>query len=90
VSIDSGADLISMNFNVVAASPNVVIRANAESVIPRRDSFEGIAEYSTVNGRLRIPSLEVNLNGSISVATNVVFVLTDAATASFTLESFDQ
>jgi hypothetical protein len=34
--------------------------------------------------------LEVNLNGSISVATNVVFVLTDAATARFTLESFDQ
>lgn len=90
VSIDSGADLISMNFNVVAASPNVVIRANAESAIPRRDSFEGIAEYSTVDGRLRIPSLEVNLNGSVSVATNVVFVLTDAATASFTLESFDQ
>jgi len=90
VSIDSGADLISMNFNVVSASPNVIIRANAESAIPRRDSFDGIAEYSTVDGRLRIPSLEVNLNGSISVATNVVFVLTDAATASFTLESFDQ
>ena len=90
VSIDSGTDLISMNFNAVASSPNVVIRANAESVIPRRDSFDGIAEYSTVDGRLRIPSLEVNLNGSISVVTNVVFVLTDAATASFTLESFDQ
>ena len=53
-------------------------------------SNAGIAEYSTVDGRLRIPALEVNLNGSISVATNVVFVLTDAATASFTLESFDQ
>ena len=90
MSIDSGADLISMNFNVVAASPNVVIRAIAESAIPRRDSFDGIAEYSTVDGRLRIPALEVNLNGSISVATNVVFVLTDAATASFMLESFDQ
>lgn len=90
VSIDSGADLISMNFSAVASSPNVVIRANAESVIPRRDSFDGIAEYSTVDGRLRIPALEVNLNGSVTVVTNVVFVLTDAATASFTLESFDQ
>lgn len=90
VSIDSGADLISMNFNAVASSPNVVIRANPESVIPRRDAFDGIAEYSTVDGRLRIPALEVNLNGSVSVVTNVVFVLTDAATASFTLESFDQ
>ncbi len=90
VSIDSGADLISMNFNAVASSPNVIIRANAESVIPRRDSFEGIAAYSTVDGRLRFPALEVNLNGSVSVVTNVVFVLTDAATGSFTLESFDQ
>ena len=90
VNIDAGGDLISMNFNAVASSPDVVIRANVESVIPRRDSFEGIAEYSTVDGRLRIPALEVNLNGSISVVTNVVFVLTDVATASFTLESFDQ
>lgn len=90
VSIDSGADFISMNFTAVADSPNVIIRANAESVIPRRESFDGIAEYSTVDGRLRIPSLEVNLNGSVTVANNVVFVLTDAATASFTLESFDQ
>ena len=90
VSVDSGVDLISMNFNAVAFSPTLVIRANVESVIPRRDSFEGIAEYSTVDGRLRIPALEVNLNGSINVVANVVFVLTDAATASFTLESFDQ
>ena len=90
VNIDAGGDLISMNFNAVASSPDVVIRANVESVIPRRDSFEGIAEYSTVDGRLLIPALEVNLNGSITVVTNVVFVLTDVATASFTLESFDQ
>ena len=79
-----------MNFNVVAESPNIVIRANTEGVIPLRDSFEGIAEYSSVDGHLRIPSLEVNLNGSVSVLTNVVLVLTDAATLSFTLVSFDQ
>jgi len=90
VNIDGGDDLISMNFNAVASSSDMVIRANVESVIPRRDSFDGIAEYSTADGRLRIPSLEVNLNGSITMATNVVFVLTDEATASFTLESFDQ
>lgn len=90
VSIDSGSDLISLNFTAVASSPNVVIRANPESVIPRKETFNGIAEYSTVDGRLRIPALEVNLNGVISIVTNVVFVLTDAATASFTLESFDQ
>jgi len=90
VSIDSGTDLIALNFNQVSSSGDLVVRANAESVIPRRDSFDGIAEYSTVDGRLRIPALEVNLNGSVSIVTNVVFLLTDVATASFTLESFDQ
>ena len=90
VSIDSGDEIIAINFTAVASSPNVIIRANAESVIARRDSFEGIAEYSTVDGRLRIPSLEVNINGEVSVVNNLVFVLTDAVTASFTLESFDQ
>lgn len=90
VNIDSGADLISLNFNVIADTPSIVIRANAESIIPIRDDFEGIAEYSTVDGRLLIPSLEVNLDGAVSVITNVVFVLTDAETLSFTLVSFDQ
>ncbi len=90
VSIDGGEQVASMNFNAVAASPNVVIRGNPESFIPRRDSFNGIAEYSTADGRLRIPALEVNVNGSVSIVRNVVFVLTDAASVSFTLESFDQ
>ncbi len=90
VSVDGGAELASMNFKTVASSPSIIIRVNLESVIPIKESFDGIAEYSSVDGRLRIPSLEVNLNGSVSVANNVVFVLSDAATASFTLESFDQ
>lgn len=90
VSIDSESELISLNFNVAATEPNIVIRANAESAIVRKESFDGIAEYSTVDGRLRIPALEVNLDGAVSIVTNVVFVLTDLATASFVLESFDQ
>lgn len=90
VSIDGGADLIGLNFNTVASASELTIRANPESAIPKRDSFTGIAEYSTVDGRLRIPELEVNLNGSISLVTNVVFVLTDLQTATFVLESYDQ
>jgi peptidyl-prolyl cis-trans isomerase A (cyclophilin A) len=90
VDIDAGSDLISMNFNTVATVPDFVIQSNPESVIPRRDSFDGIATYSTSDNRLRIPTLEVNSGGNIVVVSNVVFVLTDAAQGLLTLESFDQ
>lgn len=79
VSIDANAELAGMNFSIVKVSPNIVILINLESVIPRRDSFAGIAEYSSVDGRLRIPAPEVNLSGSVSMVRNMVFVLTEAA-----------
>lgn len=90
VNVDSGAELISMNFNTVASLTDVIIEANLVSVIPRKESFDGIATYSTTDTRLRIPSLEVNLNGSVSVINNVVFVLSDVALSRFTLESYDE
>ncbi|MBT3531873.1 MAG: hypothetical protein HOF74_03765 [Gammaproteobacteria bacterium] len=90
VDVDSGSELISMNFNQIAAGDNVVFKANLESVISRRDSFDGIASYSSADQRLRIPSLEVNLNGSVSLVTNVVLVLSDQEASLFTLESYDQ
>ena len=90
VNIDADSELISMNFSTVSAATEVIIEANLESIIPRRDSFDGIATFSTVDNRLRIPNLEVNQNGSVSVVTNVVFVLSDPVRSRFTLESFDQ
>ena len=90
VDVDAGAELVSLNFNTVDSATEVIIQANLESIIPRRDSFDGIATYSTADTRLRIPSLEVNLNGSLSVVSNVVFVLSDASLSQFTLESYDQ
>ena len=88
VNIDGGADVIAMNFNTVASESDLVIQANLESVIPRRD-FAGIATYSTTDNRLRIPSLEVNLGEQVLVAANVVFVLSDTDPLRLTLESFD-
>jgi len=90
VTVDNGTELVSMNFNLVESATDVVIEANLESIISRKESFDGIASYSTTDTRLRIPSLEVNLAGSVSVVSNVVFVLSDPALFRFTLESYDQ
>lgn len=90
VNVDAGAELVSLNFNTVDSATEVIIQANLESIIPRKDSFDEIATYSSADTRLRIPSLEVNLNGSVSVVSNVVFVLSDASLSQFTLESYDQ
>ena len=90
VDIDNGSNFISLNFNVVPSESEVVVKANLDSVIPRQASLLGIATFSTSDNRLRIPSLEVNLDGAVSLVSNVVFVLSDAVNFLFTLESFDQ
>jgi hypothetical protein len=90
VDIDNGSNFISLNFNVVPSESEVVVKANLDSVIPRQASLLGVATFSTSDNRLRIPSLEVNLDGAVSLVSNVVFVLSDAANFLFTLESFDQ
>ena len=88
INVNSGSQIISMNFNAVASSSGVVIQANSKSVIPRRDTFDGIATYSTSDNRLRFPTLEINLAGSVSVVKDVVFVLSDQDKLLFTLESY--
>ncbi len=90
VSVDGDSELIGLNFNTVASDPEVILQANVNSIIPKRDTFAGIATYSTADNRLRIPSLEVNQNGSVQLLSNVVFVLSDPVLSHFTLESYDQ
>ncbi len=90
VSINDGEDTISLNFNSVQTSPDIVMQANLESVIPRQPDLDGIATYSTTDQKLRIPSLEVNDRGNIILVNNVVFTLTNTSPVQFTLESYDQ
>ena len=90
VNIDNGSDLVSLNFSSVASDLGFVIQANQESVIPRQAVFDGIATFDSATGLFTIPSLEVNLNGSVSVISNVVFKLIDPARARFLLDSYEQ
>ena len=90
VSLDGDESLVSLNFNAVPSAEGLIIEANLESVIPRASSFDDIATFSTVDNKLRIPTLEVNLEGSVFAVHNVVFGLSDLARVRFTLESYDQ
>lgn len=90
VNVNNSSSIISMNFNVVPHPTQLIIQANRESIIRRRDAFDGIATYSSADTRLRIPVLEANLNGEIRLLKNVVFLLTNQDMLQFTLESFVQ
>jgi peptidyl-prolyl cis-trans isomerase A (cyclophilin A) len=90
VNVDGGAELISLNLSVVASELGFVVEANLESIIPRQAAFDGMASYDSATQLLTIPSLEVNLSGSISEITNVMFRLIDPQSSRFLLESYDQ
>lgn len=90
VSVDNGAALVGLHFSTVSTANGLIIAPDVTSLITKRDSFDGIATYSTADGRLTIPSLEVFDGNSVSIVSNVVFVLTDPAGSQFVLESFDQ
>ncbi len=90
VNVDNGSSLISLNFNTVSTTGDVVLQANPKSIIRRRDPYDGIATFSSGDNRLRIPTLEVNDGGVVTLVNDVVLVLTDPDLLQFTLESFAQ
>ncbi|MFK7864731.1 MAG: peptidylprolyl isomerase [Pseudohongiellaceae bacterium] len=90
VSVDGSANPVELHFKTVSSQNGLILQAIPKSIIPKRDSFEGIASYSTADGRLRIPSLETFDGTTVSLFSNVVFVLSNPALNEFTLESFEQ
>jgi peptidyl-prolyl cis-trans isomerase A (cyclophilin A) len=90
VNVDGGAELISLNLSAFASELGFVVEANLESIIPRQAAFDGMASYDSATQLLTIPSLEVNLSGSISEITNVMFRLIDPQSSRFLLETYDQ
>lgn len=90
VSVDNGAFLLALNFSTVSTANEVIIAVDAKSIISKRDSFDGIASFTTADGRLTIPSLEVFDGSTATILSNVVFVLSGPTGDQFVLESFDQ
>ena len=87
VNVDSGLEAVSLQLKSVPAAEGLVLQVDLASSIPR-NLFEGIATFSSIDNKLRIPSLEVNLDGSVSVLKDVVFSLHNAAKSQFILETY--
>jgi peptidyl-prolyl cis-trans isomerase A (cyclophilin A) len=88
VNVDNGSQLASVSLNLLASESGVVFQVDPASVVTLAQNSSSIATYSTTDNRLRLPTLEVNLQGTTSSAIDVVFVLSDAENLIFTLESF--
>ncbi len=89
--VDAGEEgLLSVRMSVVTSTAErMVLKVDEEAMIPLAIEPEGVATYSGEDKRLRIPRLEVNDDGEIFEATDVVLRLSDAQRLRFTLESFN-
>lgn len=90
--VDGGETLgtYSLNLSLIEDQAEIKFRLNADSLVLLGNKPDGRATFSTADNRLRIPSLELNMNGNTSAISNVVLVLSDASNWIFTLESYDQ
>ena len=86
--IDAGASgFVQVAFSVESQSPQVIVRALAESVTALDESEEDFAIFDETTGQLLIPGLEI---GGQIVYRNLLFLLTDAVNLMFSLESLEE
>jgi peptidyl-prolyl cis-trans isomerase A (cyclophilin A) len=90
IDVNDGVEVYSLNMSLIEDGANIVFQVNSDSIIKLRSAPAGTATYSTSDNRLRFPSIEANLNGSVQTITNVVMVLSDLDDLILTLESFDE
>lgn len=90
--VDGGETLgtYSLNLSLQNDLPGIVFKLNTDSLVDLGIKPDARASFSSDDNRLRIPSVELNNNGSISVITNLVLVLIDADNWLFRLEFYDQ
>ncbi|MBU2097629.1 MAG: peptidylprolyl isomerase [Gammaproteobacteria bacterium] len=81
---------LSLTMRVVEDTTQTIFQIDPQSIIPLAIAPEGMATFSDADQRLRIPSVEVNNNGQVSVLNNVVLRMIDAGTLRLVLESFEQ
>lgn len=80
----------SLNMRLIASDPEIIFEVNRDTMVPLAIDPEGAALFSNEDNRLRIPVVELNMDGNISQISNVVLVLTDVENLRFKLESFDE
>ena len=86
--IDAGdSGFVQVAFSVESHSPQVIVRALAESVIALDKSEKDFATFDETTGQLLIPGLEI---GGQIVYRNLLFLLIDAVNLVFSLESLEE
>jgi len=86
--IDAGSSgFVQVAFSVESQSPQVIIRVLPESVTTLDVRAEDFATFDEATGQLLIPGLEI---GGRIAYRNLVFLLTDAVSLLFSLQSLEE
>lgn len=81
--------LMSLLLRLVENAGQIVFEVDPRSMVALAVDPEGIAVFNSGDQRLRIPRIEVNDNGTVSVLNNVVLRLIDEARLRFVLEAYE-
>lgn len=90
-SVDAGSlGNISLNMHLFSDGPELLFDIIPSSIVPLAAAPEGRGVFDETDQRLRLPQVELNDNGQVSVINNVVMRLTDAAQLRFVVESYEE
>lgn len=91
MSVDAG-DLgnLSLNMRLVSDGPELIFEIVPASIVPLAIEPEGQGVFDEGDQRLRLPQVELNDNGQVSVINNVVLRMSDAARLRFVVESYEE
>ena len=86
--VNAGASgVVQVAFSVESQSPQVIVKALVDSIDVLAASEADFATFDEATGQLVIPALEI---GDQIAYRNLVFLLTDAASLLFTLQSIEE
>jgi len=90
-SVDAG-DLgnLGLNMRLVSDGPELIFEIIPSSIVPLAIEPAGRGVFDAADQRLRLPQVELNNNGQISVINNVVMRMTNAAQLRFVVESYEE
>jgi peptidyl-prolyl cis-trans isomerase A (cyclophilin A) len=89
--VNAGATVgnVGLVMRIIEDAAQTVFQVEPRSIIPLAISPAGMGSYTDSDQRLRIPQVELNRNGQVSVINNVVMRLIDPVRLRFAIESFE-
>lgn len=92
LTVDGGEAIgkYSLNLSLIEEQPSIKFRLNPDSMVLLAINPIGSAQFLNSANELHVPNLELNMNGDVSIISNVVLQLSDADSWTFTLKSYDQ